>query len=73
MEYVEGQTLGRLIDRRPLPAAQLLDLAVQMAEALEEARSKGVVHRDIKPDNIVITPKGRARSSISGWPSRRSG
>ena len=61
MEYVEGQTLSRLIGGRPLPVAQLLDLAVQMADALEEARSKGVVHRDIKPANILVTPKGQAK------------
>jgi serine/threonine protein kinase len=61
MEYVEGRPLGRLISSRPLAATQIIDLAIQMAEALEEARSKGVVHRDIKPSNILVTAKGQVK------------
>jgi eukaryotic-like serine/threonine-protein kinase len=61
MEYVEGQTLAEKIGGRPMPLQELLDIAVEVAEALDEAHSRGVVHRDLKPANIMITPRGHAK------------
>ena len=60
-EYVDGQTLGALIAGRPIEAARTLDLAIQVADALDEAHTKGITHRDLKPANIMIGPKGQAK------------
>ncbi len=61
MEYVEGTTLDRRIDGQPLDGAEMLRVSVQIAEALEEAHNNGVVHRDIKPQNIGITSRGQVK------------
>jgi len=61
MEYVEGTPLDKKIGGRPLHIAQILDIAVQIADALDEAHAKGIVHRDIKSSNIMITPRGRVK------------
>ena len=62
MELLEGQTLRERLDgRHPLKFAEVLDLALQIADALQAAHAKGIVHRDIKPANIFITRDGRAK------------
>jgi tetratricopeptide (TPR) repeat protein len=61
MEFVPGEDLLALIERRPLPVAEVLDLAVQIAAGLETAHAAGVVHRDLKPGNVRVTPAGEVK------------
>ncbi len=61
MELLEGQTLGRVIQGRPLPAGRILEIALQISDALEAAHARGIIHRDIKPANIFITVRGQAK------------
>jgi eukaryotic-like serine/threonine-protein kinase len=58
LEYLEGETLGARLRRGPLPADQVLKYGAQIADALDKAHRRGVVHRDLKPDNVMLTKAG---------------
>jgi len=58
MEYVEGELVSARIERGPLAAREAVSIAMQVADALDEAHARGVVHRDIKSGNLIVTPRG---------------
>src|SRR5438309_3877686 len=58
MEYLEGETLAQRLLRGPLPLEQVLQYAIQIADALDKAHRKGITHRDLKPGNIMLTRSG---------------
>src|SRR5437870_969834 len=61
MELVEGETLQARIKRGPIPLDESLKIAKQIAEALEAAHEKGVIHRDLKPGNVMLTSEGKVK------------
>src|SRR5207244_405965 len=61
MEYVEGQTLTEKVKGSPMDPAEITEIGMQVADALDEAHSRGIIHRDIKPGNLMLTARGQVK------------
>ncbi|MGB2885871.1 MAG: serine/threonine-protein kinase, partial [Dehalococcoidia bacterium] len=66
MEYIQGHSLRQRLEEGPLEIDEAKDLAIQVAEGIQEAHDKGIIHRDIKPANIMLTEKGQAKITDFG-------